>query len=356
MRIPAAIPQNNDLRERVLFYLHRMVECVGSGLLPYLHTALSILLPTSLALRIKDLQDYITLINQLMMRYKDAMFAIVNDLFLGVVERIFKVLNTTPTLTPNSEEQREMMELQKHYYLFIQAMLTNSLAHVLTSSANIVTLGLLIFILFIISHYFILFYLIITIHNHIHTINYYHSLLFTTFSFTTERILSTVLQGCTSDDQNIQKVCFTILRRMVEEWIISIASNGTAPNHNNHMNNNINNNTNNNANHIENRGLEGFNKVIYQQIIPLTFSIPLKPNFDFNDSINNTILSEITKIHKSTITKCGNDFLVFLNQQFLPSLALPPTISEQFLSQIEKLPLKQYHDYFKTFIRLKKGS
>eukprot|EP01112_Ceratiomyxa_fruticulosa_P004613 TRINITY_DN15148_c0_g1_i1.p1 TRINITY_DN15148_c0_g1~~TRINITY_DN15148_c0_g1_i1.p1 ORF type:complete len:397 (-),score=79.09 TRINITY_DN15148_c0_g1_i1:63-1121(-) len=303
LRIPAVIPQSNELREKVLFYMHRMVECVGSGLLPYLHTALSILLPTTLTLRIKDIQDYITLINQLMMRYKDAMFAIVNDLFLGLIERIFKVLNTTSTLTPNSEEQREMVELQKHYYLFLQAMLTNSLSHVLTSSTNITTL---------------------------------------------ERVLSTVLQGCNSDDQNLQKVCFVVLRRMVEEWCIPTnnGSNGT-PAQNNMSNGN---------NHVENRGLEGFNKVIYQQIIPLTFSVPLKPNFDFNDSINNTILGEITKIHKSTVTKCGSDFLVFLNQQFFPTLLIPPTIAEQFLAQIEKSPLKQYHDYFKTFKRLKKGS
>ena len=66
-----AAPNDRALRTRVISFLHRLVECLGPHLLPYLPDALSALMPPSTDRA--DLTDIILLLNQLMTRYKAAL-------------------------------------------------------------------------------------------------------------------------------------------------------------------------------------------------------------------------------------------------------------------------------------------
>jgi hypothetical protein len=65
------IPANKALRARIISFLHRMVDCLGDKLLPFLPEAFRALLPTSAEPR--DICDTLALLNQLIVRYKAAL-------------------------------------------------------------------------------------------------------------------------------------------------------------------------------------------------------------------------------------------------------------------------------------------
>jgi Exportin-T len=62
LRIPVVLPTHEDLRDKIFTFLHRMVEVLGPTIFPVLSSALALLLTHSY--RIKDIQEFITLTNQ----------------------------------------------------------------------------------------------------------------------------------------------------------------------------------------------------------------------------------------------------------------------------------------------------
>jgi exportin-T len=119
---------------QVFTFLHRMVEVLGPTIFPVLPSALALLL--SHTYRIKDIQEFITLTNQVTSRFKETVFGLLNDMLMPFVLRMFELLNPSSAPTDKSEEQREWQELQKSYYVFLQCTLSNNLANVFTSSTN----------------------------------------------------------------------------------------------------------------------------------------------------------------------------------------------------------------------------
>ena len=65
------LPENRVLRTRMISFLHRLVECLGDRLLPYLPSALSALLP--LTADASTVSDVCALLSQLAIRYKAAL-------------------------------------------------------------------------------------------------------------------------------------------------------------------------------------------------------------------------------------------------------------------------------------------
>lgn len=68
---PQVLPGNKVLRGRVISFLHRLVECLGDRLLPYLPSALAALLPVTADAA--DVGDVSALLSQLAIRYKAAL-------------------------------------------------------------------------------------------------------------------------------------------------------------------------------------------------------------------------------------------------------------------------------------------
>ena len=65
------LPENRVLRARMISFLHRLVECLGERLLPYLPPALSALLP--MTADASTVSDVCALLSQLAIRYKAAL-------------------------------------------------------------------------------------------------------------------------------------------------------------------------------------------------------------------------------------------------------------------------------------------
>jgi len=168
------------------------------------------------------------------------------------------------------------MELQKHYYLFLQTILVNGVGSVYTNPLNATRLP---------------------------------------------QILETVVQGCKSADVTVQKICVSILKRMVEEW----------------------------------GGIETFNSFLFERVVPRLFETPLNPSFDLNDASSNALVLEIAKLLKLITGKTGAAFVTFLGNVYLPSLQCPPEFIQQFVLHLDKSPIKQFHEFFKGFVRMKRS-
>lgn len=66
IQIPRAFPSNKLLRTRFISSVHRLVECLGPTLLPYLPTALEVLVSSESDAA--DLSEVLSLVNQLMLK------------------------------------------------------------------------------------------------------------------------------------------------------------------------------------------------------------------------------------------------------------------------------------------------
>ena len=94
LRILQTLPDQNSLKEAARFALHRFVNCLGQDVVPFLPVAISQLLVNC---SMKNLIDFLPLMNQLLFRFKDTIFPILNNVFPLMIERIFYFLEKTST-------------------------------------------------------------------------------------------------------------------------------------------------------------------------------------------------------------------------------------------------------------------
>eukprot|EP00794_Sanderia_malayensis_P005894 gene5894-6579_t len=110
-------------------YLHRMIICLGDELLPYLPVAVTHLLKDC---AVRDIQEFIPLINQLIARFKTLIAPFLCEVFLPVVNTIFSIFNE-PMDTADMQAFKERQLLRRSYYLFLCTIVNNDIAQVITS-------------------------------------------------------------------------------------------------------------------------------------------------------------------------------------------------------------------------------
>jgi len=266
-RQDALLAQHEDFRSKITFYLHRMIECLHSEILEFVPTIISqhLELGSNRKSRIndnsskafsrtatdsdddrtnapeipnstesKDYLEFIRLLNQLTSKFKEQMFPILNPLLMSLIERFYQIASDLMQLqqqqqpsvvAATNEIEREILELKRNYYLFLSTLIGNSLATIFTSQENI-------------SHL--------------------------------RDILKTVIQGCQElRDLNGAKLCYGVLKRMIEQWsnseigIVQACSND--------------------GNHTSSL-VEGFSEFVFENVIPMLLKEPFRTDFDLNDA------------------------------------------------------------------------
>ncbi|KAJ3256087.1 pre-tRNA nuclear export protein [Boothiomyces macroporosus] len=96
--------------------------------------------------------------------------------------------------------------------------------------------------------------------------------------------------------------------------------------------------------------LPGFDAFIYEQIIPTTFSIPMKPGFNMNDGQSIVLLGELAQLLKTAYQVLGRQYLEYLSNTFFPSIACNPTLGNQFITALEQLDKKTFKKYLHVII------
>ncbi|PLW04371.1 hypothetical protein PCASD_26515, partial [Puccinia coronata f. sp. avenae] len=80
----------------------------------------------------------------------------------------------------------------------------------------------------------------------------------------------------------------------------------------------------------------GFELFLYHQVVPLCFTIPCKPEFDWSDAESYLVLTEIIGILKMLMTLRGNECVEFLLGNFLPSMSCPPEKAQKLVKEIQE--------------------
>ncbi|KAL3528585.1 hypothetical protein ACH5RR_007907 [Cinchona calisaya] len=143
LQILVVFPKMEPLRSKVMSFIHRMVDTLGTSVFPYLPKALEQLLAES---EPKELLGFLILLNQLICKFKTAVGDIMDEVYPAIASRVFNILPRDPLpLGPggNTEEIRELQELQRTFYTFLHVIATHDLSSVFLSPKSGVYLDLM---------------------------------------------------------------------------------------------------------------------------------------------------------------------------------------------------------------------
>ncbi|XP_041348237.1 LOW QUALITY PROTEIN: exportin-T-like [Gigantopelta aegis] len=150
-------------------YLHRMVVCLEKEILPFIPIILENLLKQP---EVKELYDFIPLLNQLTMKFKSAITPFLSEIFMPFVSTIFQTL-AIPSDERDQVAATEKKLLQRGYYQFLSTIISNDAIDVLKV-------------------------------QDVQNLN---------------EVLMSVVQGAVEcPDPTSQKTCFSILRKMIDIW------------------------------------------------------------------------------------------------------------------------------------------
>ncbi|KAF5189196.1 Exportin-t like [Thalictrum thalictroides] len=130
LEILVVFPKIEPLRNKVTSFIHRMVDTLGSSVFPYLPKALEQLLAES---EPKEMVAFLVLINQLICKFNTMVREILEEIFPIIASKVFHVLPRYAFPSEpggNTEEIRELQELQKTLYIFLHVMTTHDLSSV----------------------------------------------------------------------------------------------------------------------------------------------------------------------------------------------------------------------------------
>jgi exportin-T len=100
-----------------------------------------------------------------------------------------------------------------------------------------------------------------------------------------DKILETVIQGCNHKDVHIVRISFICLEKIVRIW---------------------------------GGELQGFENFVFTKIVPICFSVPLKPEFVLSEGAYNALVGEILMTQRAILIKYQADFINYLTTRFLP--------------------------------------
>ncbi|OBZ72293.1 Exportin-T [Grifola frondosa] len=130
-------------------------------------------------------------------------------------------------------------------------------------------------------------------------------------------------------DPSSQKAAFSFLGRCVNVWGQS-TTNGNSP--------------------IP-QGLPGFERFIYERLIPAAFSVFSSPRFNIKDGQMLVVLHEICNFLQIVSKTRGQEAFDFLVSVFLPSQNWPPAAALEFATKLRDLDSKAFRKYFADFVR-----
>ncbi|KAK3125675.1 hypothetical protein QOZ80_7BG0608280 [Eleusine coracana subsp. coracana] len=131
LQVLLSFPNVKPLRSKVVSFLHRMIEILGTSVLPSIPVTLRQLLLDNEA---KDMVEFLILVNQIICKLNTSASDILEDVFPTVASRLSMILSQdafSAGPASNTEEMRELQELQRTLYTFLHAMAFHDLSSIL---------------------------------------------------------------------------------------------------------------------------------------------------------------------------------------------------------------------------------
>ncbi|KAG6813913.1 hypothetical protein H0H92_005762 [Tricholoma furcatifolium] len=104
------------------------------------------------------------------------------------------------------------------------------------------------------------------------------------------------------------------------------------------------------ASDIGQGGLPGFDRFIYERLVPTIFHIPSSSDFNIKDGQMMVVLHEIANLLQSICNIRGAEAYNYFLSVFLPSQNWPPETALQFTTNLRTLDAKNFRKYFTDFI------
>ncbi|XP_019856331.1 PREDICTED: exportin-T-like isoform X3 [Amphimedon queenslandica] len=137
-------------------------------------------------------------------------------------------------------------------------------------------------------------------------------------------VLGSIVEGAsTSPDSSVKRICFMSLKKLVEGWSGQNVL-------------------------LDYPSTSGFIDYVYKEILPICFVVPLQPTFDLNEGQAYLCLGEIVSLLKELVTQRGEEFLLYLQSQYLPSLMIPTDIGQEMSVRLQENDMKSLKIYFKA--------
>ncbi|KAJ4841704.1 hypothetical protein Tsubulata_032461 [Turnera subulata] len=133
LQILVVFPKIEPLRNKVISFIHRMVDTLGTSVFPFLPKAVEQLLAES---EPKEMADFLVLLNQLICKFNTSVHDILDEVFPAIAASVFKISPVDAFASgygTNTEEVRELKDLQKVFYTFLHVITTHDLSSVFLS-------------------------------------------------------------------------------------------------------------------------------------------------------------------------------------------------------------------------------
>ncbi|GJJ08694.1 hypothetical protein Clacol_002913 [Clathrus columnatus] len=152
-----------------------------------------------------------------------------------------------------------------------------------------------------------------------------------------ESLLSSIVQISQDfSDNNGQKLAFNFLSRAVTAWAQPITH----------------------TNGIVNGGLgqlPGFERFMYEQLVPVAFKVPSAPEFNVKDGQMMVLCHEIGGLLQLICKTRGQEAFDYLVNVFLPSQNCPPDVALDFATKIRDMDAKAFKKFFTDFVRISRS-
>ncbi|XVE51860.1 hypothetical protein DITRI_Ditri02bG0075000 [Diplodiscus trichospermus] len=130
--VTASRPAIGHMFKQVLSFIHRMVDTLGASVFPYLPKALEQLLAES---EPKEMVGFLLLLNQLICKFSTLVHDILEEVFPTIADRVFSAIRriADSSVEANTEEIRELQDLQKTLYTFLHVITMHDLSSIFLS-------------------------------------------------------------------------------------------------------------------------------------------------------------------------------------------------------------------------------
>jgi len=99
------------------------------------------------------------------------------------------------------------------------------------------------------------------------------------------------------------------------------------------------------------QALPGFERFIYETVIPTAFGVLSLPQFNIRDGQMLTVLHEIANLLQAVLKARGEEAFNFFGNVFLPSQGWPRETIIDFTTKMRDLDPKAFRKYFADFVR-----
>ncbi|KAJ2924870.1 hypothetical protein H1R20_g12240, partial [Candolleomyces eurysporus] len=140
-------------------------------------------------------------------------------------------------------------------------------------------------------------------------------------------------------DPGSQKAALSFFSRCVTVWGQPLSQPSSAPN-----------------GHPESQGLPGFDRFIYEQLVPTAFAVPSSPEFNLKDGQMLVVLHEIANLLQTIVKVREHEAQTYFATAFLPSKGWPSNAAIDFSTKLRELDSKSFRKYFTDLIRESRAS